>query len=346
MKKKVFYIVCIVFFCLLLETGLRLVLCITAGTSFFRPSDVIYKYYPELIPIQQANISNTDSTLDVLILSCSVLHKDWVDIVSEINGCVQLPVGYNRIKIYNASGIGHGSRDNLIKYSLLADKKFDVIIYYDAINDSRLNNCPDNVFKNDYSHYRWYDEINHIIGHKEMDYTVIPFFYDWVKIRMKAIIYPNSYIPKHFDLRPEWLVYGKKLKSVDCYEANLKKIIELSQQRQARLLYLNFAYYLPANYSLQAFHKRTLDYTFCDHSRETEIWGEPKNVSSFIDTINTKSKAWTAPYNNVRWVDLYTEFPRGGPYFADICHFSPKGIHQFATIVCKQLDSTVLSTGN
>jgi hypothetical protein len=346
MKRKVFYIVVVMFLYLFLETSLRLVLCITAGTSFFRPSDVIYKYYPELIPIQHASISNTDSTLDVLILSCSVLHKDWADIVSEMNSCVQLPAGYNKIKIYNASGIGHGSRDNLIKYTLLAGKKFDAIIYYDAINDARLNNCPADVFKSDYSHYQWYDEINHIISHKEMDYTVLPFFYDWVRIRLRAIFRPQAYIPKHFVLRPDWLAFGKNFMSVESYETNLKKIIELSQQRKARFLYLSFAYYLPANYSLEAFQNKSLDYTFCDHSRETEIWGLPQNVGRFIDTINTESKIWTSPYNNVRWVDLYSAFPKEGIYFADICHFSPRGIHQFASAACKQLDTTVMTIGN
>lgn len=343
MKKAYFgaliFFICFVF----LEAGLRCVLSISTGVPFFHPSGLIYKYYPELAPIHKADISKTDSTLDILILSCSVLHKDWADIAAEMNKCEQAPAGYNRIKIYNASGVGHGSRDNLIKYGLLADKKFDVVIYYDAINDSRLNNCPDGVFKSDYSHYQWYDEINNIVSHPEMNYTVVPFFYDWIKIRIKALFIKDAYIPKHFSMRPEWLVYGSSLKSLPCYKSNLQQVMDMAQQRQARFLYFTFAYYLPADYTLQKFRDKSLDYSFCDHSRETEIWGTPKNVSAFIDSVNTQSKDIVSQYNNSEWFDLYSQFPKSGPYFADICHFSPKGIHQFASIVCNEMDSVMVA---
>ena len=331
--------VIMVFSFLLLEAGLRALLCLTTGAAFFHPSTVIYRYYPELIPIQQADISNTDSTLDILILSCSVLHRDWVDIVSEMNKCMQVPAGYNRVKIYNASGVGHGSRDNLIKYGLLKDKKFDVVIYYDAINDSRLNNCPEDVFKSDYSHCMWYDEINHIMRHPEIDITVLPFFYDWMKIRFKSLFEKDAYIPKHYSLRPQWLVYGSNMKSLPCYESNLKQIMDMAQNRGAKFLYLTFAYYVPSGYSGLKFRNKSLDYSFCDHSRETEIWGSPQNVSRFIESINADSKIWVKPYKNAHWADLGAQFPKSGEYFADICHFSPKGIQKFAAIACTGLDS-------
>ena len=327
------------FFCfyLLLEVSLRLVLCVSAVAGFIHPSKLIYRYYPELIPIEQASILNTDSTYDVLILSCSVLHKDWVDIVKEMNACIQVPKGFNQVKIYNASGVGHGSRDNLVKYDLLRDKHFDAVIYYDAINDSRLNNCPANVFKDDYSHYEWYDEINTITRHKEMDITVLPFFYDWMKIKWKAAFDKDAYIPKHFALRPEWLQYGSDLKSVHCYERNLKQVMDEAKEQHARFLYFTFAYYLPVDYSLPKFKNKTLDYNFCDHSRETEIWGTGANVKRFIDTINVSSKAWVEPYPNARWIDLNAHYPKGGKYFADVCHFSPEGIREFAGMVCGEV---------
>jgi len=341
MKKRVYFVAVFVCLYLLLEISLRLILCLSSGATFLHPSRIIYQYYPELIPIQHAQISNTDSTVDILILSCSVLHKDWADIVDEMNKCMQLPKGYNRIKIYNASGIGHGSRDNMMKYALLKDKKFDLILYYDAINDSRLNNCPGEVFKDDYAHYQWYDEINHIISHREMDITVIPFFFDWIKIRVKALFVRDAYIPRHYSMRPEWQVYGNNFKSVKCYERNLKEIMAQAQLQQAQFVYLTFAYYLPANYSLQKFEDKTLDYTFCDHSRETEIWGLSQNVGRFIDTINAGSKEWVSVSPNAKWIDLQAQFPKNGSYFADVCHFSPKGIHEFASIACKELDSVV-----
>ena len=339
MKKPVYLLGTIFLLYVILEICFRLVLSLSTGASFIQPGNLIYKYYPELKSIQQAQISNTDSTLDVLILSCSVLHKDWADIVNEMNRCIKLPVGFNALKIYNASGIGHGSRDNLIKYSLLAERHFDVVVYYDAINDARLNNCPPEVFKSDYSHYLWYDEINHIIANPEMNYTVIPFFYDWIKIRAKAFFKPKAYIPVHFALRPLWLEYGNDYKSLDSYHNNLESVMDEAGRQHAQFLYLTFAYYLPTNYSLKAFREKKLDYSFCDHSRETEIWGKPENVEGFINMINSSSKSWLAGRSNVRWFDLDSRFPKSGVYFADVCHFSPMGIPQFATIACSQIDS-------
>ncbi len=338
MRKSGYFLMVMFFVYLLLEVGLRTVLSISTGASFVRPSNLIYKYYPELIPIQNADISNTDSTFDVLILSCSVLHKDWVDIVAEMNKCMHIPSGYRNIKIYNASGVGHGSRDNLIKSNLLRNKKFDVVMYYDAINDSRLNNCPVGVFKSDYSHYRWYDEINHIVGHPEMNYTVIPFMVDWARIHLKALV-NDAYVPQHFSLRPDWLAFGSDMKSLPCYNSNLAQVMEIARGQNERFVYFTFAYYVQPEYSLEKFRARKLDYTFCDHSRETEIWGRAENVSRFIDSVNYNSKVWVGKYPNTKWVDLYSSFPRSGGYFADICHFSPKGIHEFAAIVCNQLDS-------
>ena len=342
MKRLVYIFTGIVLLLLVLETALRLVLTLSTGVSPMQPRNLIYKYYPELIPIQKAHISNTDSTLDVLILSCSVLHKEWADIVNEMTQCIALPAGFKSLKIYNASGIGHGSRDNFIKYSLLADKRFDVIVYYDAINDARLNNCPPNVFRADYGHYLWYDEINHIITHPEMNYTVIPFFYNWVKIRAKALFKPAYYIPVHYSIKPQWLEYGNDYKSLDSYHNNLESVIDQAGRQHARFLYLTFTSYLPADYSIKSFREKKLDYRFCDHSRETEIWGKPANVEGFINVVNSSSKAWLAGRPQVRWFDLDSGFPKNGVYFADVCHFSPKCIQQFAAIACMQLDSVFI----
>ena len=172
-----------------------------------------------------------------------------------------------------------------------------------------------------------------------MDFTVIPFFYDWMKIRLKSAFGKNVYIPQYYSLRPDWLTYGSNLKSAKCYNQNLYQVMEEAKSGHARFMYFTFSYYLPADYSLNKFENKTLDYTFCDHSRETEIWGEAANVKRFIDSINNASRIWVQPYTNATWIDLNARFPKEGKYFADVCHFSPTGIHQFASMVCNELDS-------
>ena len=128
-------------------------------------------------------------------------------------------------------------------------------------------------------------------------------------------------------------------KSLKCYEANLKSIAAEAESQQTRLVYLTFAWYLPADYSLQKFQAKTLDYTFCDHSRETEIWGLARNVGRFIDSVNHNSRSWLSQYPHAHWTDMQAAIPKEGKSFADVCHFSPVGIHQFAGVTCKELDT-------
>lgn len=343
LKKITPIIAALVILYVLLEITGRAYLLLTTGTSFLHPHKLIYHYYPQVVPIEKLEISNTDSTLDILVLSCSVLHKEWADINTALEKHIVLPQKYNGLHIYNASGIGHCSYDNLIKYQLLHNKHFDLIIYYDAINEARLNDCPPQIFKTDYSHYQWYDEINHILKHKEMDVTVVPFFADWLALKTGEVINRNKYEPIHYTLKPEWTQYGNNYKSLAVYKNNLNKIIQQAEEGGTQFYYVSFVYYLPADYSLQKFKNRSLDYAFCNNSRETEIWGQPKNVAGLIDNINDSSLNWVSTHKNATYIDIRNSFPKEGQYFADVCHFSPVGVDLFAIDVVHQLDSIMVT---
>jgi hypothetical protein len=81
-----------------------------------------------------------------------------------------------------------------------------------------------------------------------------------------------------------------------------------------------------------------LDYKFQDNSRETEIWGNPEAVITFIDTANATSKSnFINQPNNSQLVDAHRHM-KGKPYlFADICHFSPQGLEQFTDLLSEAL---------
>jgi hypothetical protein len=346
MKKAAFILITILLLYVFAEISLRTFLHFTSGAPFFKPSGVIYKYYPQIPPIQTAQISNTDSVLDILVLSCSVLHSDWGDIISAMNSQMQLPPQFNKLRIYNASGVGHSSYDNYIKYTLLADKHFDLVIYYDAINDARLNDCPEKVFKDDYSHYQWYDEINNILRHPEMDITVIPYFIGVLKIEYKHFFCKDCYIPIHYSLRPDWAQYGNMVKSLFTYNWNLDHMISIAGKNNSRFMDVSFLYYLPADYTLEKFKNKSLDYTFCNRSRETEIWGQPAYVANFINLANLTSAHVVMNHKNASYEDLTGEFPRRGKYFADICHFSPDGLDLFANLLCKRVERIMMPNNN
>lgn len=315
----------------------RVLICFSEKTPFLHPSEIIYKYYPQLPPIQQANISNADSIFDVLILSCSVLHTDWGDIISQLRVNTKLSNPYSSLKIYNASGVGHSSYDNWVKYSLLKNKNFDLIVYYDAINDARLNNCPAEVFKTDYSHYEWYLNINSILKHPEINFTVLPYLLERCVVGLRKLVFAKSFIPVHYTLRPEWLDNGNSFKSLSCYKKNLTNILKLSIEKNSRLMFVGFLRYLPVDYSLNDFETRKLNYTFCNRSRETEIWGHPENVVSFIDSANLVANQLSLGFPNSTYVDLRTEMTESGEHFADICHFSKAGLNLFAKLLGKKI---------
>lgn len=318
-----------------------MLLYLSKGASPVRPSELIYNYYPQVRPIQQAAFSNRDSILDVLILSCSVLHQDWGDIINEMQKQMKLPAPYQSMRVYNASGVGHGSRDNRSKYALLKDKPFDVVIYYDAINDARLNNCPPAVFKSDYTHYTWYEQISTIQKHGEINITVLPYLAEELVHTLKHLLAKGQYIPVHYSLSPDWLMYGNTYKSLPSYTDNLQSVVAQAQEAHSRFLYISFLYHSPKNYSLQNFRSKTLDYSFCNHSRETEIWGLAPNVSGFIDAANAAAQQQLSGVPGCSFEDLRMAFPNEGKYYADICHFSPEGLTQFAALLNSRIERTM-----
>src|SRR5258707_744797 len=65
--------------------------------------------------------------------------------------------------VLSESGVAGSSRDSLIKYLQLGDDQFELVIVYDGINDVRMNCCPREQFRDDYSHCSWYYEIQKLI---------------------------------------------------------------------------------------------------------------------------------------------------------------------------------------
>jgi hypothetical protein len=68
---------------------------------------------------------------------------------------------------------GHSTRDSLLKYRALADRRFDLVVVYHGINDARANNAPPEVFRRDYSHYAWYAQVNALARHPEARWIVL-----------------------------------------------------------------------------------------------------------------------------------------------------------------------------
>jgi hypothetical protein len=330
------YLVLLFIVVLLTELTVRISITVLWGVPFFQPKDIIYNYYPMVQKIKKEYGNTSLGVNRVLVLSCSTLHEEWGDFENQLEE--KLNINGLKFDVFNASGIGFSSLDNLNCYQLLKELEFDRVIFYGAINDARLGNCPQDVFKDGYTHYAWNNEIRSIQRHPELNITAIPFFLDYGYQLAHQILFSTEYIPVHYYMRPEWWNLGDDLKSILTFNHNQVKLIELAGTKDEDLLICSFASYSPENYSLDRFKSKNLDYKFQDNSRETEIWGNPEAVITFIDTANATSKSnFINQPNNSQLVDAHRHM-KGKPYlFADICHFSPQGLEQFTDLLSEAL---------
>ena len=99
---------------------------------------------------------------------------------------------------------------------------------------------------------------------------------------------------------------------------------------------MSYAYYIPMNYSLASFKHKNLDYIFQKKSREIEIWGNPKNVSAYLDSSNIIMHQIAITMGE-SYFDMNLEIGSTHTYFADICHFSYQGLSKFSTSLAQQI---------
>lgn len=265
----------------------------------------------------------------VLILSSSALTTEWGNYASVFSK--KLNNSENNWEVYNASGVGFSSLDNLNTYLLLKELHFDYVLFYNGINDSRINNCPPELFNENYNHLSWNNEINTIQKHAEINITVIPFFLDYYGQKIKAQVCPDCFIAENYHEQESWQSYGADFKSLLSFDQNCQKIIE-AKSPESKLLFVSFATYIPENYSFTKFANQSLDYNFHKNSREVEVWGSPKNVANFMLNLNNNLATHHQPSSQVYYYDIRDKLTNP-VYFADVCHFSEEGIDFTASYV-------------
>ncbi len=328
MKKIVFCLFFILFLILPLEITSRAYWTMTQHVSFLFP-EAMYLFYPALKTVQTTKITKDDGYYDILFLGGSVLYDagTWERAVAllqeKLKSKTTLP-----IRIHNVARPSHSSRDSLFKYRFLKDKSFDLIILYDSINEVRANNCPPQMYKNDYSHYSWYAKLNffehyHFFKIFTLPYTIYSLSID-IKERLGWIPFVPTDIPKD-----EWVQYGNKIKSATAFEQNLDKILNVAQQRHERVLMASFAFHVPRDYTYFKFKTKQLDYAA--HSFYIEIWGKPENVIAGIITHNAMMAKLAAKHPEIIFLDEYPNIPKGKLYFNDICHLTEAGNEKLLT---------------
>lgn len=265
-----------------------------------------------------ADVRPDDEFLDVVMLGGSTLENSWGDIEALLKTGLQRELGdSHRVRVFNLAMVAHTSRDSLLKFSRIADKPFDLILIYDGFNDCRLNNCPPEMFRDDYTHCVWYRAME---KRRKAGTVTLP----------QELLHGTPTI----EMRPDsqFLQYGGDLKTPGPFRQNLEEILTLAKRQESLVVLQTFAYHIPPNYSDAKFKRGELDYS---HQRglnhcALELWGTAPNVVKCVDAHNgiIRELARTDPGHTV-FVDQHRLIPHDGRHFIDACHLTDAGCRKF-----------------
>nr|WP_295931142.1 hypothetical protein [uncultured Dyadobacter sp.] len=326
----------VLFLYVLSEILLRLGL-LFFGYPFFRPSDYLYsRFYPYVKEVRSKEIRRGGEVKNVLILGGSVVSTAWTHMESRLDTILQEHYSKGtRFVFYNVAEAGHTSSDNVLKYSLLEDKRFDLVLYYEAINENRANNVPTEHFRQDYSHMRWYHDIDLLQSHPEIDITVIPYVLGKVIGSVRDRLERRVYI-SNGEVDPQYAQYGSDIKTEEAYRRNLEEIIAIAKKRGDKLLLMSYASFFPEHVVLTGEEKDMEHFAGCNRFVATPVvmWGRPENVRKGIDVHNRVLRE-LASKHNMLFLDMERRMPKDQKLFCDVCHLSGPGAQRFANEIAE-----------
>lgn len=262
-----------------------------------------------------------DKTFDVLLLGASVLHHTCGDIAPRLRDRPAQKLG-RPVRVINFAYPGRTSVESRMKYARLGDRRFDLVLFYEAINDVYINNCPPGDFRSNYSHVRHIAQMQALERNPRVGWFCLPYTARYVAINLGD---------RWRLTRGRWdLRYGADPRTPPCYEANLEAVARMAEQRGDPLLLATFAYHLPADYSLEAFKAKRLDYA--KHLCEAETWAAPPYLGRTLDAHNAALRR-VATRHQTMFVDVAGRMPKGRLYFDDPCHLTAEGCRQFVELI-------------
>jgi hypothetical protein len=300
------------------------------GYPFFKPGNYLYTgFYTSVSDVIQKDIKNNDDTKDILILGGSVISTPWSHMEVRLDTILKNRYGKDKkLAIYNVAGAGHSSLDNLIKYQLLERKHFDLVIYYEAINENRANCIPKEFFKEDYTHLKWYRDIQTILSHPEINYTVLPYVFHLTAHKIKDIL-THRYFASFEKVEPGFMDFGSQIKTAKSYEKNLSRIIDLAEKKGEKLILMKYASFFPKGIALSGEEMDKKHFAGCYYACSVSIWGKAGNVEKGI-TVHNQILENLARKRHTYYLDMQAEMPQNPAFFCDICHVSEPGARHFA----------------
>lgn len=307
------------------EVGSRVFWRSSYAISLRKPACILYAVYPELEGVDEQRPVHEDEFYDVLLLGGSSLHRDWGSIEQDLRERLACELG-RKVRTFNLAKRAQTSRDSWLKYAALAEARFELVIFYHGINETRANNAPPEIFREDYSHFLWYDVANTLASYHGAASVASPYTLRFAAVQARAVFRPDQYVSMG-PPREAWLQYGRNPRSPASFRSNLSAILDLASKRGDRVLLATFATYAPPNYSVEAFKQWRLDYRL--HINPIELWGRPEDVLASVALHNQVVRDLTARYPGGLFVDQAKLMPGSALYFNDVCHFTVPGSAKF-----------------
>jgi len=307
------------------EVGARAFWRLSYGVPFRDPGRILYARYPELRSVDTQRPAHSDKFYDILLLGESVLHKNWGEVEQALRE--QLAAGgHRKVRVFNLARAAHTSRDSALKYAALGDARFEMVIVYHGINETRVNNAPADVFRDDYSHFSWYEVVNTLAPYHGTTSFALPYTLRYLAVSMRQALMANRYAPTHKP-NEEWLRYGGDARSAVSFNHNLSAILDLAATRGDRAMLMTFATYVPDDYSFEAFKQKRLDYGL--HLSPIEQWGRREHVLAAVAAHNQVVRNMLAEHDGLLFVDQAALMTASARYFNDPCHLTVDGSSKF-----------------
>jgi hypothetical protein len=327
MKRPVSWVLFALYAALVLELGSRTYWWAVGHGPFLGTAKALAyaALFPEVHAIEAVDVRQDDDFFDVLLLGGSVLTPEYGDVPRALHEALTYALK-RPVRVHTAAAGAQTSRDSYLKYAWLSGKRFDAVVVYHAINETRANNCPPAVFEPDYSHYAWYRFLNDLERHPSLRASTALLSLDLARIHLLGALGALQLVPTH-QPRPEWLSYGADIKTSASFRGNIQKIVAIARERSEPLVLVTFAYHVPSDYTQERFLAKNLDYTL--HDKPVEMWGLPTNVVGGILAHNRVTREVAQASPGVTLVDEEALLPKSGAYFNDICHFTYLGTEAF-----------------
>jgi len=290
----------------------------------------LYAYYPELKVVDEARPRKKDKYYDILLLGASVLNRGWGQVEQALLEQLDRN-GHSNIRIFNLAIPAHTSRDSWLKYSALGKTHFDLVVFYHGINETRANNAPPNIFKDDYSHFSWYETANMLDGYHGKALFTLPYTLRFFYLNIKRAMHDEQYVPVDWP-RDEWLQFGREPRSEASFQNNLNAILDLAARRCERVLLMTFATYIPPDK-----HWGRKGKLFGLKRAPVTLWGRRGDVLKAVNAQNEVVRSLASKENDTLFVDQANLMDHSPRSFNDPCHLTIEGSAQFAKNIVKVL---------